>query len=206
MAAGNHGTHDHPVLSDPEARVRALETILVEKGYVQPEVLDWIVERFESQVGPHIGAKIVARAWSDPEFCRALLRDGSSAINAAGEWGKVAYQLIAVQNTPDRHNLVVCTLCSCYPYDILGLPPSWYKSEAYRSRAVLEPRLVLRELGLELPEDVDISVFDSTADTRYLVIPIRPAGTDGWTEQSLSSLVTRDSMVGAARAREPGDE
>jgi nitrile hydratase len=203
--------HDHALnsqrsaLSDPDARVRALETILTQKGYIAPEVLDRIVERFETQVGPHVGAKIIARAWCQPEFHRKFLEDGSEAVNDTGEWGRVQYQLVALQNTAQRHNLIVCTLCSCYPFEILGLPPSWYKSQAYRSRAVIEPRAVLRELGLELSPEVEIRVFDSTADTRYLVIPTRPAGTDGWSEQRLAALVTRDSMVGAARAKAPAE-
>jgi nitrile hydratase len=202
MHEEDHGL-DHSALSDPEARVRALETILAQKGYIESAMLDHIIDLFESKVGPHIGARIVARAWVDSEFRNGLLRDSTAAVNSTGEWGRVRYQLVALQNTQERHNLVVCTLCSCYPFEILGLPPSWYKSAAYRSRAVLEPRSVLKELGLELPSETEIRVFDSTADTRYLVIPTRPANTEDWSESRLASLVTRDAMVGAASVKMP---
>lgn len=204
MASHTHD-HDPSVLSEPEARVRALETILTEKGYVDQQTLDLIVDQFESRVGPHIGARIVAKAWSDPAFHQRLIKDATEAVNAAGQWGRLSYQLVALPNTGALHHMVVCTLCSCYPVDVLGLPPSWYKSEAYRSRAVLEPRRVLSELGLDLPASTEIRVFDSTADTRYLVIPTRPEGASSWTEEELAELVTRDSMVGAAQAKTPSE-
>ena len=188
----DHGSH----LSDIELRVRALETILVEKGYVEAAALDSIVEAYETKIGPHIGARIVARAWTDPNFRQALLTDGSKAAAPFGYGGKIGDHLVVVENTPERHNMVVCTLCSCYPWDVLGLPPVWYKSFAYRSRAVKEPRAVLAEFGVTLPDDVEIRVWDSTAEVRYMVLPARPSGTEGWTEEQLASLVTRDSMVG----------
>jgi nitrile hydratase subunit alpha len=192
MSDDDHGSH----LSEVQARVRALETILVEKGYVDPAVLDRIVEHFENAVGPHVGARIVARAWVDPTFKAALLADATRAINESGVFAPIGDHLVAVENTPDEHNMVVCTLCSCYPWDVLGLPPVWYKSAAYRSRAVMDPRGVLADFGTTLPAGTRIRVWDSTAETRYLVVPQRPAGTDGWSEDRLASLVTRDSMIG----------
>lgn len=198
-------SHDHDdehglgsFLSEPQLRVRALESVLVEKGYVDPAVLDGIVERYETAVGPHLGARVIARAWSDPAFKKALLEDATAAIRAHGLVSMVGDHLIAVENTPHRHNLVVCTLCSCYPVDILGLPPTWYKSTAYRSRAVLEPRKVLEDFGLHLPPSTDIRVWDSTAETRFLVVPLRPHDTDGWSEERLATLVTRNSMIGTS--------
>lgn len=181
---------------DPEALVRALETILVEKGYVDPAVLDEIAEHFESRVGPHVGARAIARAWCDPEFRRALLADATSAVAGLGLVDGVGEHLIAVENTADLHNLVVCTLCSCYPWDVLGLPPAWYKSAAYRSRAVREPRAVLAEFGVRLPAGTRVLVRDSTAETRFLVLPMRPPGTADWSEERLASIVTRDCMIG----------
>ncbi len=198
--------HDHgSELTETQLRVRALETILTEKGYVDPAVLDLIVERYQSKIGPRIGARIVARAWVDPGFKAALLADATKAISAAGVFGPVGDHLIAVENTPKRHNMVVCTLCSCYPWDVLGLPPVWYKSAPYRSRAVRDPRGVLADFGVALPENTEIRVWDSTAETRFIVVPPRPAGTDGWSEERLASLVTRDCMIGTGLPRQPAE-
>ena len=208
MSAHDHQDHHHDEaseLSETELRVRALQSILVDKGYVERAALDAIVETYETKIGPHIGARIVARAWTDPAFRRALLDDASKAAEPFGYEGKVGDHLVAVENTPDRHNVVVCTLCSCYPWDVLGLPPVWYKSFAYRSRVVKEPRAVLADFGLTLPETTEINVWDSTAEVRYLVIPVRPAGTEGWSESQLAELVTRDSMVGTGVARNPAE-
>jgi nitrile hydratase subunit alpha len=190
-------------LSEMEARVRALETVLTEKGYVDPAALDQIVEAFETRIGPHVGARIVARAWTDAEFKRRLLADATEAANSLGHASPVGSHLIAVENTPQTHNLVVCTLCSCYPWEALGLPPVWYKSAPYRSRAVIDPKGVLAEFGVTLPPDTRIRIWDSTAETRFLVVPMRPAGTEGWDEERLAELVTRDSMIGAGLAKPP---
>ena len=192
-------------LSDMQLRVRALETILTEKGYVDPAVLDRIVEASETQIGPHNGARIVARAWVDPEFKRRLLEDATEAANSLGFVSPVGSHLIALENTPQTHHLVVCTLCSCYPWEVLGLPPVWYKSAPYRSRAVIDPKSVLAEFGVALPSETEIRIWDSTAETRFLVLPMRPAGTEGWSEEQLTRLVTRDSMVGTGLPRNPGD-
>jgi nitrile hydratase len=198
--------HDHDAhgsdVSDMQLRMRALETVLTEKGYIDPKALDVIVDAYENRIGPHIGARIVAKAWTDPEFKLRLLADATVAISALGIAGR-AVHLIAVENTPRRHNMVVCTLCSCYPWEVLGLPPVWYKSAPYRSRTVLDPRGVLAEFGVTLPPNTEIRVWDSTAETRYLVVPMRPAGTDGWSEEKLASLVTRDAMIGTGLARAP---
>jgi nitrile hydratase subunit alpha len=199
MAAHDHHGHDHEEaseLSETELRVRAIQTILVEKGYTDAAALDAIVEAYETKIGPHIGARIVAHAWSDPDFRQALLADASKAAAPFGHQGKIGDHLVVVENTPERHNMVVCTLCSCYPWDVLGLPPVWYKSFAYRSRAVKEPRAVLGEFGVTLPDDVEIRIWDSTAEVRYMVLPARPSGTEGWSEERLAALVTRDSMIG----------
>jgi nitrile hydratase len=199
MTAHDHHGHDHEEaseLSETELRVRAIQTILVEKGYTDAAALDAIVEAYETKIGPHIGARIVARAWNDPAFRQALLTDASKAAAPFGYQGKIGDHLVVVENTPERHNMIVCTLCSCYPWDVLGLPPVWYKSFAYRSRAVKEPRAVLADFGVRLPDDVEIRVWDSTAEVRYMVLPERPSGTEGWTEEQLAALVTRDSMVG----------
>ena len=199
-------SHDHPhgsELSDLQLRVRALETILTEKGYVEPAALDQIVENVETKIGPHIGARIVARAWADPEFKRRLLEDATEAVNALAGFDPVASHLIAVENTPTLHHIVVCTLCSCYPWSVLGLPPVWYKSAPYRSRAVIDPKGVLAEFGVELSPDTEIRIWDSTAETRFLVLPMRPAGTDGWSEDELAALVTRDCMVGTGLPKSP---
>jgi nitrile hydratase subunit alpha len=204
----HHHGHDHneaSELSETELRVRALQTILIEKGYADPAALDAIVETYETRIGPHIGARIVARAWTDPAFCQALLTDASKAAAPFGHQGKIGDHLVAVENTSDRHNVVVCTLCSCYPWDVLGLPPVWYKSFAYRSRVVKEPRAVLGEFGLTVPARTEIRVWDSTAEVRYMVVPVRPAGTAGWTEEQLVKLVTRDSMIGTGVPTSPGE-
>jgi nitrile hydratase len=194
--------HDHgSELSDVQRRVRALETVLAEKGYIDPAALDAIVEAYESRVGPHIGAKVVARAWSDEAFKADLLADATNAVQSMGIERTVGDHLVAVANTPDTHNIIVCTLCSCYPWDLLGLPPTWYKSTAYRSRTVKEPRSVLADFGVTLPDDMKIRVWDSTAETRFMVVPNRPEGTDGWSEEKLAELVTRDSMIGTGLAR-----
>lgn len=198
--------HDHDdehgsELSQLQLRVRALETVLTEKGYVDPAALDRIVEAYETRIGPHIGARVVAKAWCDAPFKTALLADATKAIMSLGIVQKVGDHLIAVENTPTTHNMVVCTLCSCYPWDVLGLPPVWYKSSPYRSRAVKEPRAVLTDFGVALPADTKIRVWDSTAETRFIVLPMRPEGTDGWGEEKLARLVTRDSMIGTGLPR-----
>ena len=196
------GGHENDL--DPmSARVRALETILTQKGLVDPAAIDAIVDTYEHRVGPRNGAQVVARAWVDADFAAALARDATAAIAGMGFAGRQGEHMQAVFNTPKTHNLVVCTLCSCYPWPMLGLPPVWYKSPAYRSRAVMDPRAVLAEFGLTLPRDTRIRVWDSTAELRYLVIPVRPAGTEGWSVEALAGLVTRDSMIGAGVARAP---
>lgn len=186
--------------SDPEQRVKALEQVLVEKGYVDPAALDVIAETYEHNVGPHNGARVVARAWCDPDYRKRLLEDGTAAIAELGYSGRGGETIRVVENTPQVHNLIVCTLCSCYPWPVLGLPPSWYKSPAYRSRVVADPRSVLAEFGVDLPAETEIRVWDSTSEIRYLVVPMRPAGTDGWTEEELAPLVTRNSMIGTGLA------
>jgi len=187
-----------------QLRVRALESILTEKGYVDPKALDFIVDAYETKIGPHIGAGIVAKAWADPEFKRRLIADATAAVAPLGFAGRATH-LIAVENTPARHNMVVCTLCSCYPWEVLGLPPVWYKSSPYRSRAVIDPRGVLADFGVTLPAHTEIRVWDSTAETRFLVVPMRPAGTEGWSEEKLASLVTRNSMIGTGLALSPAE-
>ena len=183
-------------MGDIAARVEALESILVEKGYVDPDALDAIVDTYENDVGPRNGAAVVARAWVDPDYRQRLRDDATAAIAELGFGGRQGEHMVAVENTPDEHHLVVCTLCSCYPWPVLGLPPTWYKSPAYRSRAVLDPRGVLADFGVMLPADVRITVHDSTAEVRYLVVPMRPAGTEDWDERELAAIVTRDSMIG----------
>lgn len=200
--------HDHAhgsELSEMQLRVRALETVLTEKGYIDPVALDRIVEAFETKIGPHNGARIVARAWADPAFKQKLLADGTEAANSLGYVSRVGSHLIAIENTPQRHNMVVCTLCSCYPWEVLGLPPVWYKSAPYRSRVVIDPKGVLADFDVTLPAGTEIRVWDSTAETRFLVLPMQPAGTEGWSEEKLTSLVTRDSMVGAGLAKTPSE-
>lgn len=190
--SGDHGSE----LSDIDARVRALETLLVDKGYVDPDALDRIVETYEHEVGPHNGAAVVARAWTDPDFKSWLLDDAVAAVGSMGFSGRQGEHLKAVENTPERHNMVVCTLCSCYPWSVLGLPPTWYKTAAYRSRAVSDPRGVLADFGITLAPEVEVRVWDSTSEVRYMVLPMRPAGVEGWSEDRLATLVSRDSMIG----------
>jgi nitrile hydratase len=197
-AAPAHG-HDHDrgsELSETALRVRALESLLVEKGYVDPEALDRLIDTYEKQIGPRNGAKVVARAWSDPAYRRRLLDDATPAIAELGFIGRQGEHMVALENTPKLHNMVVCTLCSCYPWPVLGLPPVWYKAPPYRARAVIDPRGILKEFGVEIPAEVEVRVWDSTAEIRYLVVPMRPASTEGWSESDLAHLVTRDSMIG----------
>jgi nitrile hydratase len=192
--------HEHSLVpSDPALRVKSLESLLVEKGLVDPAALDALIDTYEHKIGPRNGAQIVARAWVDAGFKKRLLADGTAAIAELGFGGRGGDYLQVVENTPKVHNLVVCTLCSCYPWAVLGLPPVWYKSAGYRSRAVIDPRGVLREFGLELPKDVELHVHDSTAELRYLVLPERPAGSEKLTEEELATLVTRDAMIGVAK-------
>ena len=201
MSDSHHNDHAHSdasILTDIQKRVKALESILVDKGLVDRKVIDQIIEHFENKVGPHIGARIVARAWLSPTFKQSLLEDATKAINSEADFAEVGQHLIAVENSNEIHNVVVCTLCSCYPWDVLGLPPVWYKSAPYRSRVVSEPRSVLQEFGLELPKDRKIRIWDSTAETRYLVIPQRPTNTESMSEAELARLVTRDSMIGTS--------
>jgi nitrile hydratase len=186
-----------------DLRVRALETVLAQKGYVDPAALDALIETYQTKIGPRNGARVVARAWVDPAFRQWLLADATAAISSLGYSGRQGEHIVAVENTPARHNLVVCTLCSCYPWPVLGLPPAWYKSAPYRSRAVKDPRGVLADFGVWLSDATEIRVFDSTAEVRYLVIPQRPDGTEGMSEEALSELVTRDSMIGTGLARSP---
>ena len=191
--AGRQGEH-----------IVALETILTEKGYVDPAALDLLIETYETKVGPRNGARVVARAWSDPAFRARLLKDATPAISELGYAGRQGEHIVAVENTPRLHNMVVCTLCSCYPWPVLGLPPVWYKSAPYRSKAVKDPRGVLADFGFEVPDSTEIRVWDSTAEIRYFVLPMRPAGTEGWSEQRLADLVTRDSMIGTGLPKQPG--
>ena len=196
--------HSHPP-SDTALRVKALETVLTEKGLVDPAALDAFIDAYQNKIGPQNGARVVARSWVDPAYRKRLLNDASAAIAEFGFGGRQGEDMVAIENTAEVHNLVVCTLCSCYPWPVLGLPPVWYKSAPYRSRAVIDPRGVLREFGLEIGEDVEIRVWDSTAELRYLVIPQRPAGTEGMGEDDLAELVTRDSMIGTGLALSPGE-
>jgi nitrile hydratase len=203
----DHGDHHHPAAAPPselEARVKRLEALLVGKRLVDPAAIDALIDTYETKVGPRNGARVVAKAWTDADFRARLFADATTAIGSLGYTGRQGEHMVAVENTADRHNLVVCTLCSCYPWTVLGLPPVWYKAPAYRSRAVAEPRAVLAEFGVTLPETVKVDVWDSTAEVRYLVVPMRPAGTDGWSEEALADLVTRDSMIGAGLAKAPG--
>ncbi|CTQ56264.1 High-molecular weight cobalt-containing nitrile hydratase subunit alpha [Roseibium album] len=198
--------HDHSELSDIELRVRALETLLTEKGYIDPPALDELIETYETKIGPKNGARVVAKAWTDTDYHARLMSDATSAIAELGFTGRQGEHMVAVENTSGVHNMVVCTLCSCYPWTVLGLPPVWYKSAPYRSRAVRDPRGVLKEFGVTLPEETEIKVWDSTAEVRYLVIPRRPKGTEGWSEERLSELVTRNSMIGTALALDPSNQ
>lgn len=188
-----------------DARVRALETILTEKGYVDPAALDLLIETYETKVGPHNGAQVVAKSWTDPAYRQRLLEDATKAVAELGYAGRQGEHLVAIENTPDTHNMVVCTLCSCYPWPVLGLPPVWYKSAPYRSKAIRDPRGVLADFGVTLPAGKSIKVWDSTAEVRYLVIPERPPGTESWDEERLAALVTRDSMIGTGLARRPDE-
>lgn len=205
MATTMSHDHDHTEPpSDLELRVKALESLLVEKGLVNPDALNAIIDTYENKVGPRNGAHVVAKAWTDPEFKARLLADGTEAVSSLGYMGRQGEHLQIVENTPAVHNLVVCTLCSCYPWPVLGLPPVWYKSAPYRARAVSEPRAVLAEFGTELPSSVKIQVWDSTAELRYLVLPMRPAGSEAWSEIQLQQLVSRNSMIGVELAADPG--
>lgn len=202
--AHDHDHHDHHHhehdnhLTAVEARVKALETLMVAKGYVDPAALDAIVDTYETKIGPRNGARIVAKAWTDPAYAERLKADGTAAVAELGYGGRGGEHIVAAFNTPEEHNLVVCTLCSCYPWPVLGLPPVWYKSPPYRAKAVIDPRGTLADFGVTLPEGQRIRVWDSTAETRFIVIPMRPEGTDGWSEEDLAAIVTRDSMIGTA--------
>ena len=194
------GDHHHPEeLAPVEARIAAIEAVLVEQGVIDTEAVDQIVAHFEDNLGPMNGAKVVARAWTDPEYKARLLQDGTAAIAELGFGGPEGEHMVVLENTPDVHNLVVCTLCSCYPWPVLGLPPKWYKAPAYRSRAVREPRKVLAEMGTDIADDVEVRVWDSSAEARYLVLPLRPAGTEELSETQLAGIVTRDAMIGVQR-------
>ena len=202
----DHNDHDHPhtlLPSDPALRVKALETILTQKGLIDPTALDKIIEAYETKIGPRNGARVVATAWIDPTFKAALLSDATAVVSELGYYGRQGEHMVVVENTDEVHNVVVCTLCSCYPWPLLGIPPAWYKSDAYRARAVREPRKVLAEFGVTLPSDKAVRVWDSTAEIRYLVLPQRPYGTDGMDEVALMSLITRDSMIGTGLAIAP---
>src|SRR3984957_18619077 len=195
----------HGSFSTTELRVRALETVLTQKGYIDPAALDELIDTYQTKIGPRNGARVVARAWCDAEFRRRLLEDATAAIASLGFSGRQGEHMVAVENTAEQHNLVVCTLCSCYPWPVLGLPPTWYKSPPYRSRAVIDPRGVLAEFGVTLPAATRIRVWDSTAELRYLVVPRRPEGSEGMSEEALAALVTRDSMIGVGLARQPSE-
>lgn len=202
----DHADHEHPhalLPPEPALRVKALETVLTAKGLVDPAALDAIIDTYEHRIGPRNGARVVARAWTDPEFRAALLADATAVVSEMGFYGRQGEHVVAVENTADVHNLVVCTLCSCYPWPLLGIPPGWYKSDAYRARAVREPRRVLADFGVELSEEIAVRVWDSTAEIRYLVLPMRPEGTDDMGEEALAALVTRDAMIGTGLARRP---
>ena len=200
----DHSDHPHALLpSDPALRVKALETILTRKGLIDPAALDEIVDTYQNKIGPQNGAQVVARAWSDPEFRASVLADATAAVSDLGYFGRQGEHMVAVENTPDLHNMVVCTLCSCYPWPLLGIPPAWYKFDAYRARVVREPRKVLADFGVTLPKNTAVRVWDSTAEVRYLVIPMRPAGTEGLEVDELAALVTRDSMIGTALLQAP---
>ena len=200
--SGDHGHHPHAP-SDLEARTRALESLLVEKGLLTSESVDRLVARYERDIGPLRGARAVARAWVDPEFRQRLLANPKAALDELGITEHQVEDLVVVENTPAVHNVIVCTLCSCYPWAVLGLPPTWYKSAPYRSRVVREPRAVLREMGLELPAEVEVRIWDSSAEIRYMVLPERPPGTEGWSQEELAAIVTRDCMIGVARPAVP---
>ncbi len=201
-----HDDHDHPhalLPPEPALRVKALETILTRKGLIDPAALDEIIDTYQNKIGPKNGARVVAKAWTDPEFKRALLEDATPVVAELGFYGRQGEHIVVVENTPEQHNMVVCTLCSCYPWPLLGIPPGWYKSDAYRARAVREPRKVLAEFGVALPSGTAVRVWDSTAEIRYLVLPMRPVGSEGLDEGELAALVTRDSMIGTGLPRVP---
>ncbi|MGR8920970.1 MAG: nitrile hydratase subunit alpha [Gammaproteobacteria bacterium] len=200
-----HHHHNSRPLSDIELRVKALEQVLSEKGLVDPAAVDALIETYETKVGPHNGARVVARAWVDPEYRQRLLENGTEAIKELGYSGIQGEDMVVVENTDTVHNVLVCTLCSCYPWPTLGLPPVWYKSAPYRSRVVSEPRKVLKEFGLKVDDDVEVRVWDSTAELRYMVLPARPAGTEGMSEDELAAIVTRDSMIGVTRIESPSE-
>jgi nitrile hydratase subunit alpha len=199
----DHDHEEHSELTDIAARVRALESILIDKGYVEPAALDAIIDTYETKVGPRNGARVVAKAWTDPAYLERLRSDATAAIAELDYSGRQGEHMVIVENTDDTHNVVVCTLCSCYPWTVLGLPPVWYKAPAYRSRVVIDPRGVMAEFGTELPDSTNVRVWDSTAELRYLVVPQRPAGTDGWSEEQLAEIVTRNSMIGTEVIRTP---
>ncbi|WP_299282768.1 nitrile hydratase subunit alpha [uncultured Tateyamaria sp.] len=202
----DHSDHAHPhslLPSDPALRVKALETILTQKGLIDPAALDEIIDTYENKIGPRNGAHVVARAWADPYFKAALLEDADAVVSEMGYYGRQGEHMVVVENTAQVHNMVVCTLCSCYPWPLLGIPPGWYKSDAYRARAVREPRKVLADFGVTLPEDTAVRVWDSTAEVRYLVLPMRPEGSEGLEEAGLMDLVSRDAMIGCALAGTP---
>ena len=207
--SGHHHDHDHddvdagPPLGDLQLRVRALESLLVDKGLVDPTALDTLIDTYETKVGPRNGARVVAKAWVDPKYRQRLLENASAAIAELGYIGRQGEDMVVLENTPKVHNMVVCTLCSCYPWPVLGLPPVWYKAAPYRSRAVIDPRGVLKEFGVTVPDDVEVRVWDSTAELRYLVLPERPAGTEGLSEEQLAELVTRDAMIGTGKVEAP---
>ena len=206
MAHDHHDhDHDHSELGEMDLRVRALETVLAQKGYIDPAALDVLIDTYQTKIGPRNGARVVARAWADPAFADWLKRDATAAIASLGYTGRQGEHMVALFDTPDEHHMVVCTLCSCYPWPVLGLPPTWYKSAPYRSRAVKDPRGVLADFGVSLPEATRIRVWDSTAEVRYLVIPMRPAGTEGLNEEQLAALVTRDSMIGTGLPHAPAE-
>ena len=200
---GHDHSHDHSELGEMDLRVRALESVLTQKGYIDPAALDALIDTYQTRIGPRNGARVVARAWVDPSFHEWLMADATAAIASLGYTGRQGEHMVAVQNTNEQHHMVVCTLCSCYPWPVLGLPPTWYKSAPYRSRAVKDPRGVLADFSTALPETTRIRVLDSTAEVRYLVIPQRPAGTEGWSEDELAALVSRDSMIGTRLADAP---
>jgi nitrile hydratase len=202
-AQGQGGGNSQVVPSDPALRVKSLESLLVEKGLVDPKAVDALIDTYEHKIGPRNGARVVARAWIDPGYKQRLMTDANAALAELGYGGMQGEHMVAVENSANVHNLVVCTLCSCYPWPVLGLPPVWYKSAPYRSRSVIDPRGVLRELGLDLPADVRVRVWDSTAELRYMVVPERPTGTETLNEEQLAALVTRDSMIGVAKASAP---
>jgi nitrile hydratase subunit alpha len=211
MASSHDDDHEHhhehgSELSETQLRVRALETVLTEKGYIEPAAIDAIIEAYETKIGPRNGAAVIAKAWVDPAFKKALLENATKAVASMGYMSGVADYLVAVENTQKRHNMIVCTLCSCYPWEVLGLPPIWYKSAPYRSRAVKDPRGVLADFGVTLPKDTEIRVWDSTAETRFIVLPMRPAGTEGWSTERLADLVTRNSLIGTGLALNPGEK